>query len=92
MAATAQRKVTIEEVLNKRAFSLLKEDIQQSSGRAGRIRVSMMGNGSFRYREPEIPGDKICFAPTSLPDDADPRCRRGAAYLPSTQGKLRENA
>ena len=52
-----------------------------------------MGNVAVFDTESRIPGDKICFALNQrLPDDVQIQASGGGApYLPSTQGKLREN-
>ena len=83
--------VTIEEVLNKALSSLLKEDIQVIGASRTDSGVHAMGNVAVFDTESRIPGDKICFGTQPAPAGrcADPGVGGGAAYLPSTQGKLR---
>lgn len=85
--------VTIEEVLNQALSSLLKEDIQVIGASRTDSGVHAMGNVAVFDTESRIPGDKICFALNQRPAGrcADPGVGGGAAYLSSTQGKLREN-
>ena len=70
--------VTIEEVLNQALSSLLKEDIQVIGASRTDSGVHAMGN-------------LLCAQPAPAGRCADPGVGGGAAYLPSTQGKLREN-
>ena len=85
--------VTIEEVLNQALSSLLKEDIQVIGASRTDSGVHAMGNVAVFDTESRIPGDKIlfCIEPASAGRCADPGIGGGTPYLPSTQGKLREN-
>ncbi len=80
-------------MLNKALSSLLKEDIQVIGASRTDSGVHAMGNVAVFDTESRIPGIRSAFALNQrLPDDVRIQASEEVPlYLPSTQGKLREN-
>ena len=79
--------VTIEEVLNKALSSLLKEDIQVIGASRTDSGVHAMGNVAVFDTESRIPGDKICFAWTTL-TEAEKSYAKQETYLAALKDSL----